>query len=131
MKYIKSFEQTNTRDDLTLNVGDHVKIIKKGIPDVDIYKSIVDFLNDNVGIICSIELNNYDPNIYYFYNVKYDNVPDDLFKFTRYMGSDSQMRDGLKEQGEIFTADENEIRLATPKEIELQKLKKVSNKYNL
>jgi hypothetical protein len=117
MKYLKYYE-TNKEE---FNVGDYVKIIKNN---KNIHKIIKDFLNDNVGIISIIEDNNFEENMKYCYNVKYDNVPEELYKFTRYMGANSQEKYGLKNQGEIFIANEKEIEFATPEEIE-------SKKYNI
>jgi hypothetical protein len=124
MKHLKTYEYFTNLSDAKFKVGDYVKLT----PRENIHNEIKDFLNNNIGQIHNIEFNKFGKK-YYFYNVRYDNVPKNIFKYTRYMGS---MTDGLKEQGEIFTADkENLIRLATPEEIEIMKVKKDSEKYNI
>lgn len=126
MKHLKTYEKyIKNESDAKFKVGDYVKLT----PRPDVYDEIKTFLNNNIGQIYSIEFNKWG-NKYYFYNVKYDNVPKDVFKFTRYMGSIPPK--GLKEQGEVFTeSKEKRIRLATPEEIENMKMKKNSEKYNI
>ena len=115
----KLFENINNK----FKIGDYVIINTKDRKNR--YESIVDFLDNNVGIVEDFE---YDKDIYN-YDVKYNNVPDDLIMFTRYMGSEP--KNGLKSEGEIFCGSEDELILATKEEIEIQKIKNKSNKYNL
>lgn len=123
MKYLKKFESINTTAK-KFQPGDMVKITASE----DYVKNIQDFLNNNVGEIYNIEQNKYGED-YFFYNIRYNNVPKELFYYTRYMGT-FPMGD-LKSQGEIFTAVDNDIRLATPEEIEHHKIKINADKYNL
>ncbi len=123
MKYIKAYEGIN---DTAINFkpGNIVKII----PDTDYIDEIKNFLNNNIGEIYNIEHNKYGLD-YYFYNIRYDNVPNKLHKYTRYMGSIPE--GDLKTQGEIFTAVDDNVRLATPEEIKEHKIKIDANKFNL
>jgi len=116
MKYLKTFEN------LKFKVGDYVKII----PNRRIIPEIEEFYENNIGIIYDKER---DIDDILFYNIKFENVPEHLAINTRWMGSVPPK--GLKKQGEIFIADENELRLATSKEIEEYLLKKDVKKYNL
>ena len=118
MKHLKKFENNNTAKNF--KPGDMVKITPK-----DNYLiEIKDFLNNNIGEIYNIEHNKYGED-YYFYNIKYYNVPKTLYYYTRYMGTFPD--DGLKTQGEIFTAVDYQIRLATPEEIMDFKIKLFEN----
>ena len=124
MKYIKTYE--SAENNLSLKPGEYVKIIPPG----DYDKRIRYFLNNNVGVVYNVELNIYNTNGY-FYNVKFNNIPDELCTFTRYMGSNPEKRPGLKEKGEIFVAYDDNIRLATPDEIDKQLMKDNTHKYNI
>lgn len=122
MKYLKKFENNNTAKNF--KPGDMVKII----PEAEYLIEIKDFLNNNVGVIYNIERNKYGED-YYFYNIKYYNVPKKLHYYTRYMGT---FPDGdLKSQGEIFTAFDYQTRLATPEEIMDFNIKLKADIYNL
>jgi hypothetical protein len=116
MKYIKKFE-----NDILYQVGDIVKII----PDDNWLEEIKKFLNNNIGIIYSKELGDYD----YFYNVKYDDVPTDLLLYTRFMGSNPPI--GLKHQGEIFTAYIKNLKFPTNIEMEKYNMIQKGKKYNV
>jgi hypothetical protein len=124
MKYIKRFEEKS----IHFKPGDYVVIVH---PDDDLLKEVLYFLRNNVGVIHSSEYNIYNKeNVY---NVKYDNVPKELQKHTRYMGSDiSELNKlGIKQKGEIFSDFSENIRFATEKEIEIQNMKKTTKKYNI
>jgi len=132
MKYLKKYEEHTIKniDDAKFKVGDYVKLK----PHVGNIENIKIFLNNNIGQIIDIELNKWSKlrrgKEYYFYNIKYYNVPDDIVKYTRFMGSFPE--NGLKQKGEIFTeSDESYMRLATPEEIKDLIIKQTSNKYNL
>jgi len=118
MKYLKRFESQNNK----FKIGDNVII---NTEDRRTYQEIIDFLDNNVGVVIDFELDD----MIYYYDVKYVNVPDNLVMFTRYMGSEPE--NDLKSEGEVFGGTENELRLATTEEIEMQKIKNASNKYNL
>ena len=123
MKYLKTFENTDE-----FKPGDYVKII----PPENCEESIKYFLRNNIGVIYNKEKDK-------FFNVKFENVPEELIKYTRYMGTNPPQ--GLKQKGEIFTAREKTFNLvlkeisylikATPKEIEEHKLKISAIKYNI
>ena len=117
MKYLKTFEN------LKFKVGDYVKIMPNNN---NIRPEIEEFYNNNIGIIYDRE-RVIDNNL--FYNIKFENVPECLIQYTRWMGSVPPK--GLKKQGEIFIADENELILATPEGIEEYKMRLASKKYNL
>lgn len=108
MKYLKFFEKYISK----FKVGDHVIANSN-----EYYKPIVDFLNNNVGIISGIHTKN-TFELYYF-DVKYDNIPEDIIQFTKNI------------DGKTFVVYEKELRLATEEEIQIQKIKKSTNKYNL
>lgn len=114
MKYIKKFEKLYQN-------GDYVKII----PNENYLDTLKKFLNNNVGIIYDKEFGDSD----YFYNIKYNNVPKELYEYTRFMGTYPPK--GLKTQGEIFCAEENKLYFPNKEEIKNYKIQEYAKRYNI
>jgi hypothetical protein len=113
MKYLKRFENI----DCKFKIGDYVIVyIKKK----HIFPEIYEFLNNNVGVVqkCGDEYTNETRS----YQIKYDNMPNDLKNYTIFTVIDD---------GKIVFAKETEMRLATKEEIKNQEMKNKTYKYNL
>ena len=114
MKYLKTFENTDE-----FKPGDYVKII----PPENCEESIKYFLRNNIGVIYNKEKDK-------FFNVKFENVPEELIKYTRYMGTNPP--EGLKQKAfNLVLKEISYLIKATPKEIEEHKLKISAIKYNI
>jgi hypothetical protein len=114
MKYIKKFENNRFK----YKKGDKVIGVN-----VKTTHDIKKYVENNVGTIIDID----DLEHSFYYIVKYDSVNSDIR--SRMSSTSYQYR--LPEDKCAFPLHEEEIRLATPKEIELQKIKPNTDKYNL
>ena len=114
MKYIKKFENIRFK----YKKGDHVIGI-----DVKVVDELCKYLENNVGVIMDIDesVDNY------YYIVKYKDVSPSIRIHMQYSTNIYK----LSERDGAFPLHEEELRLATPKEIELQKIKPSAYKYNL
>ena len=90
-------------------------------------KELKNFLENNVGKLYWIEKVQGVNKI--FYNVEYDYVPNELKHLFRHIGTPNNGAKLRRTYMYAFTF--GEIRLATPEEIKLQKVKDDANKYNL
>lgn len=112
MKYLKKFEKIEQPKEIKVfgpkfKVGDYVVAQNVSYANIDMRKYVENTVTQIYSII------NYD-----FY-VKYENPPKEFWVFTDENG----------DLGDFFS--ENELRLATPEEIEDYKMKKTANNYNL
>ena len=120
MKHVKQYKKFKNIEH-EFKSGDYVKII----PDPIFAHTLKKFLNDNIGVIFDKE----EYGNIFFYNVKYENIPEYLKTFTRYMGSNPPV--GLSDNDGIFTAYKHQLKMATNEEIEIKLLKNDAKKYNL
>lgn len=114
MKYIKKFENNRFK----YKKGDQVMGV-----DVPITPGIKEYVENNVGTIIDID----DLEHTFYYIIKYDYVDKNMR--SRMSSTSNQYR--LPEDKAAFPLHEEEIRLATKQEIEIQKFKPQANKYNL
>jgi len=114
MRYIKKFEENRFK----FKEGD--KVI--GV-DVKVTDELCTYLENNVGTIIDID----DYITGYYYIVKYEYVKSNI---RIEMESTSEEYNISKNDG-AFPLHEEELRLATHSEIEIQELKKETDKYNL
>jgi len=114
MKYIERFDY---------NIDDCVKFrnMYNSIMGYNVSDKLIDFLNNNIGIINSKEMG---PNGVFYY-VKYNNILEDIKDFFQWRPFDEDTN------YKLIALYKKEIRLATEEEIEEQLIKNNVNKYNL
>lgn len=107
MKYIKKYEMPQK-----FELGDYV-IAKLNYP-LENWQPRKNFVTSNVGKI-----------------VDFSKVRDDMFKIKYDVNPNSPENDYITDENQIIVAYKKNFRLAKPEEIEHQKIKDLSNKYNL
>jgi len=123
MKYIKLYEENII---FKYKIGDYVIANLFGTNWEGDDFGEQEFLENNVGQVVYTKNNKY--NRFNWYDVKYKNVPKKLEYNIQSILRDNKKGEGLPN---IWSYEENEIRLATSEEIKTQKLKNEVYKYNL
>jgi len=111
MKYLKTFEEQKNN----INIDDYVVII---LP-FNHFKDLSDFFNNNIGKVINKMID--------IAIVSFDNVPENIKEYMILYTSD----DDISKNKYSYPMKYEYLRLATPEEIEHQKLKNSANKYNL
>ena len=116
MKYLKSFEQNNSK----FKLGDYI-IAQNLTP----FKEITKYLENNVGEISDIDYHLSSP----IYFVRYINLPNNLKD--EHLFNVYKPVSGVADSDGIFRLFDENLRFATDNEIEDHLIKKNTIKYNL